>query len=314
MSSPQKCEIRSIMARPTSVTVFGVLNVVFGILAVLGLIASAASLLLAASGGQADPPGFDHPVMKVWIPISVVLGFIAAVAQIASGIGLFKLRDWARKVSIAYAMYAVVATVLGTTLQIVFMVLPMLRNLRNQGAEETMVIVVLVSSFIGALAGLIYPLLLWYYMTRRHVVAAFGPPGAAVDALVDWSPSEAVPQVPLSDNPFASPHTTAQNPQYAEAPNAVDSVISTMIPSKNGPALTAYYLGLLSLFPCLGFPIGIFAVYFGVQGIRKVRQDPNVRGGVHAWIGVVCGGLFGFMNLCLLVLAIFGASMAALGK
>ena len=38
---------------------------------------------------------------------------------------------------------------------------------------------------------------------------------------------------------------------------AQQDVVSTMIPYHNVPALVAYYLGIFSLIPCLGLPMGI---------------------------------------------------------
>ncbi len=69
-----------------------------------------------------------------------------------------------------------------------------------------------------------------------------------------------------------------------------------------------------ALFPCLGFPLGVVAVYYGLQGPRRVRENPAVRGGAHAWVGIVCGSLFGLSNLLLLVLAILAFLAAALDK
>ena len=64
-----------------------------------------------------------------------------------------------------------------------------------------------------------------------------------------------------------------------------------VIPYRNPPALLAYYLGLFSAFPCLGLPLGIAAVVLGIQGLKRRRLHPVVKGTVHAWIGIGCGGL-----------------------
>ncbi len=64
-----------------------------------------------------------------------------------------------------------------------------------------------------------------------------------------------------------------------------------LIPYKNAPALIAYYCGLFSIFPC--FPLGWVAFIMGIKGLNKVKKEPQVRGTVHAWIGIIMGGLFG---------------------
>lgn len=66
-----------------------------------------------------------------------------------------------------------------------------------------------------------------------------------------------------------------------------------VIPYKNVPALIAYYCGVFSIIPC--FVIGFAAVVLGILGLRKAKQHPQVRGQVHAWIGIIAGGLFGLV-------------------
>jgi hypothetical protein len=57
--------------------------------------------------------------------------------------------------------------------------------------------------------------------------------------------------------------------------------------------------------------MGVAAVYFGLQGLSRVRQNPEVRGGAHAWVGLVCGALFGLFNLLLIVLVVVGIAFNA---
>ena len=66
-----------------------------------------------------------------------------------------------------------------------------------------------------------------------------------------------------------------------------------VIPYKNMPALIAYYCGVFSVIPC--FPLGIAAFILGIKGLRRAREHPQVRGRVHAWIGIIVGGLFGLL-------------------
>jgi len=34
------------------------------------------------------------------------------------------------------------------------------------------------------------------------------------------------------------------------------------------------------------------ALVLGIMGLRKRAKNPEVKGSVHAWIGIVLGGLF----------------------
>jgi hypothetical protein len=79
-----------------------------------------------------------------------------------------------------------------------------------------------------------------------------------------------------------------------------------VIPYKNPAALTAYYLGLFSLLPCLGILLAIPALILGIIGLRKRSQNPAIKGAVHAWIGVIMGGLFTLIWGAVIILMIVG--------
>jgi hypothetical protein len=83
-----------------------------------------------------------------------------------------------------------------------------------------------------------------------------------------------------------------------------DETMGGMMPTKNGPALAAYYLGVFSLIPILGIPLGIAAFILGIKGVRKVRDHPEVKGKVHAWVGIIAGGFFSLLYLILLGLMV----------
>ncbi|MFI4877096.1 MAG: hypothetical protein ACIALR_17210 [Blastopirellula sp. JB062] len=62
-----------------------------------------------------------------------------------------------------------------------------------------------------------------------------------------------------------------------------------IIPYKNVPALIAYYLGIVALIPLVGFPFGCASIALGVMGLVKRNRQPEVKGSVHAVIGIVFG-------------------------
>ena len=85
-----------------------------------------------------------------------------------------------------------------------------------------------------------------------------------------------------------------------------EEVIATVVPFRNMPALIGYYLAVFSLLPCIGLPLGIAAVICGVLGLRKQREQPTAKGSVHAWVGILLGGLAALVWGALLVLMGFG--------
>ncbi len=293
------------MQRPASVIVFGVLNIAFGI---LGLFSLPIVFHATLTGLNGQNPFFgDSAVLRIWSIISLVLSPLTVIALFASGIGLLKMRAWARNLALIYAAVAIVTSLIGVVVTWQYITQPMLEQFEGDDSGQAMGAKIgAIGSVVGGLLGMAYPVLLWFFMSRPRVLAAFAAQNPSAAAPFD---ADNVPRnEPASLNPFSAP-TTAELPVWSAEPGDSSSITETFIPSKNGPALASYYLGIFSLFPCLGFPLGVAAVYFGIQGIRRVRKNPEVRGGIHAWVGTICGALFGLFNLALITLMIIGFTM-----
>ena len=78
-----------------------------------------------------------------------------------------------------------------------------------------------------------------------------------------------------------------------------------IIPYKNPHALTSYYLAVFSIIPLFGFFLGFGAVGLGISGLRQRKERPIIRGGVHAWIGILGGGFSVLAHLSLVGLLYF---------
>jgi hypothetical protein len=96
---------------------------------------------------------------------------------------------------------------------------------------------------------------------------------------------------------------TAPPPPAAPAVSTDDS-LAKVIPFRNAKALWAYYLAVFSLIPCVGIPLGIAALVLGIMGLRHAGRHPESRGKIHAWVGVILGGLCGVIYTVLLILGI----------
>ncbi len=124
------------------------------------------------------------------------------------------------------------------------------------------------------------------------------------DGVSDWTPLGQLPE-------FADAFTGLPPPPPAYVTTTVneaasDNAVSVMIPYKNPKALIGYYLGIFSLIPCLGLPLGIAALVLGVLGLRAAKVQPNARGKVHAWVAIVLGGLCALGNMIGIVLVFVG--------
>ena len=97
------------------------------------------------------------------------------------------------------------------------------------------------------------------------------------------------------------------------SPQPAASGLEAMIPTRNPAALTAYYLGIFSIIPCLAVPMGIAAVVLGLRGLKLFQEHPEVRGRTHAWVGIIAGGLFALINIVGIGFAVV-ASLARSGN
>jgi hypothetical protein len=169
------------MQRPVSVTVFGILNIVFAGLGLCGTLLG--GLFLAAKPGPAQNPMVrimeGDPFYATWVKISIPLSLLGCGALLAAGIGLLLLKEWGRKLTLGYAVYAIALGLVNLVIHFVFVVRPLMEEAgRQQGPEAFAAIGGAVGGILGGCLGFVYQFLLLYFMTRPNVIAAFrGPAG-----------------------------------------------------------------------------------------------------------------------------------------
>lgn len=106
------------------------------------------------------------------------------------------------------------------------------------------------------------------------------------------------------DNPYDTPQHSAPPP----GPHGGGDATGGVIPYKNPPALIAYYLGLFSIIPCVGLLLAIPAFILGIIGLKKRSENPEIKGALHAWIGIIGGGLMTLLWGGLLILMFVGSA------
>ena len=166
------------MQRPQAVTVFGVLNIVFGAMA---LLCSPISLLGLFLPVQAHNPMsrilHDNATYRSFTVLAAVVGMVAGAVLIAAGIGLLKLKPWARLTSIGYGIFAIVFGIVGLFVNWFFVFAPLLQEVKdNAGSQAIGAIAGMAGGMIGGCLGQVYPILLLIFMTRPKIRAAFEQP------------------------------------------------------------------------------------------------------------------------------------------
>ncbi len=130
------------------------------------------------------------------------------------------------------------------------------------------------------------------------------------EGLPEWIPAHQLPGVRAtasSPPPYRAAAAPPAIPPYmavGTTPPANDSFVTTIIPTKNPPALASYYLGVFSLIPILGGLLSILAIIFGIKGLKKRKQTPTVKGLAHAIVGIVLGTIVFLSHAALVALIV----------
>ena len=175
------------MSRPTSVLVFGIINILLGILQVCGI-----AFWIISEMGLLPMPTVENPALDLmqsnagylWFSrISGVAGAVATVVILSAGIGLLTLQPWARLASIGWAIYSIVMSVLGTTLTYLLIFRPLLEQ--ASGIELTVMKASLIGAAVMTFLMVGYCLLMIFMLTRPKVAAAFEDADEALATGVD---------------------------------------------------------------------------------------------------------------------------------
>ncbi len=158
--------------RPISVLIFGILNIGFALLGLLGLLFSV--LIVPHMNGGKNPmleQMNSSPGYAAWMRISTPLGGVVSLILLAAGVGLLMLQNWARIVSIGYGVYTIIMCIVGSIVMV-----NLFSTLAAQSpAPQLFRVFMAIGMVFGLLIGLAYPILLIIFMTRPKVVAAFRP-------------------------------------------------------------------------------------------------------------------------------------------
>jgi len=86
-----------------------------------------------------------------------------------------------------------------------------------------------------------------------------------------------------------------------------DPTLGGLIPTRNPDSLWAYYLGLFSIFPLFGLPMGAVAMFKGGRALKHAKLNQADRGKAHAYVGIGCGTIGFLLNLAIVIVVIAAA-------
>jgi hypothetical protein len=147
--------------KPTSVTVFGVLNCVFG---GMGLLCTPFSIFGMVAAGKTMEMA---PSYKIFLLVSSFIGIGFSIWLLALGVGLLTFKNWARRGSVIYAWITIVWGITAFGLNILALSCGWITP--PEGGMPGYI-----GGTVGGMCGgLIYPVLLLIFMQTARVKQAF---------------------------------------------------------------------------------------------------------------------------------------------
>jgi len=111
--------------------------------------------------------------LKIYIP----LGLLNCVALLVAGFGLVTIKPWARVLSIAYAIYAIIFCIATLLVNLTLMVQPFFQQVGNkQELEAAIALGGPLSGTLGGIFWVVYPIALLAFLLNPKVAAALRLP------------------------------------------------------------------------------------------------------------------------------------------
>jgi hypothetical protein len=163
--------------RPTSVTVFAVINLILAGLGVLGFIFWLLTLLeLIPTSTEGNPAAAlmeNSEGYQLFTHFASVMGLLATILIMSASIGMFSLKPWARPATIGWGVYSILMTVVASAVNYLIIFGPLLEDLN--GPERIGIVVAVVFTVVIGAVFIGYFLLMIFMLTRPRVVEAFIP-------------------------------------------------------------------------------------------------------------------------------------------
>jgi hypothetical protein len=199
--------------RPVAVLVFAILNIVFGTLSAIGLLCTGLALSLvygffgssdSVLAGQSTlhvPPPPSDAVTAIIVEFGIQ--FVLSIALVVSGIGLLRMKVWARKLCIVLCTVGILLPLLIAPIRILYVnprmekwqeaLQQMVHDQQKNAPQQPKIFfqqhhpspaLNIVSVLIKPILILTYAIILLIFMLRPQVSAAFA--GRSIHEPTDW--------------------------------------------------------------------------------------------------------------------------------
>lgn len=172
-AAPVSAQIDLGNRKPTSITVFGIINVVFAAMGLCGFAWLLVTTFVPMPQGENILAEFtENPTYKTITLAQQGVAFLITILLLIAGIGLINGRPYGRRLSIAYAIVHIVFSLLTIGLNIAYIMLPAVAKANDfpEGTERVTLMVAGSAAGIAPICGWLYPILLLIFMNRASVV------------------------------------------------------------------------------------------------------------------------------------------------
>lgn len=163
--------------RPTSVTVFSIINLVLCGLGIIGTIFWVLGLMGIRLGSAEGNPVMqmmdNSTAYQLFTNIMSGLGVLVTILVISASIGMLSLKPWARSVTIGWGVYSILMMIAAAAVNYLAIFGPLIAN--SSGPERVGMIVGFVIQIVIFAFFMGYYLLMIFMLTRPKVVDAFTP-------------------------------------------------------------------------------------------------------------------------------------------
>ncbi len=163
--------------RPTSVTVFAIINLILSVIGLLGFIhwlTMQLGLLPVPEAQDAVTRAMQHHTgFQLFTNVMQGVGIITTILMIAASIAMFSLKNWSRRTTLGLGVYSILIIALGYLLTVVLIVRPLLPDLT--GVDLMVARFMMIGGGVMTILFMGYYLLMIFMLTRPKVVQAFTP-------------------------------------------------------------------------------------------------------------------------------------------
>ena len=164
-----------VSSKPTSLTVFGIINIVYGVMGVCGVAAMSIQMALVDAQPQMDNPMIDltnSPIYRGYTIVQLILNVLFTILLLVSGFGLLAGKPYGRTLSIVWSICSLIMGVIGIVFVTMFLIVPLMEraNAMDEGPEKMALMFGSIGAGVGGLCGMIYPVVLLIFMMRAPVV------------------------------------------------------------------------------------------------------------------------------------------------